>query len=586
MNANLNLFPAPLPASITKTPQSRGRVRSGCLTCRKRKVKCDEHRPICFNCDRLSRTCVYDNNRAQRESRSQPSSQASPTYPSKRNDTFIPGAHPFDFTANPIVSDAVFLSRSLAGVEHGEPTGDNMSSAPQEPSDLYSFLNDNTTIFTELGGSSSYNHGLWDLEPSLDLLAPDTPASSVPLAQASRDFSHFLGKVEPPFISSCDRVNWSRMKTYIAELGCRDSVVAAAISCVESLYDAKSAGEDLTEADSLYHAAKSRYARMLRGSQQDLQKVLIVALLLCCYEIVEQDSIPITLKSSGAFIDQLQAWKNKQHRQWPPIAHRITLWLRIFHTKAMHLGGRGFLAPKANELLAPDDFLPSSLGILADQPSPEDIVYDSMFDPLFEFYFETQRISLAISGLNRHHRSRSFPVDEIEVQQAADVIRKRLHRLWQRRPGLLKIDFGELRNHLTQGLVDKLSRYADFCNAAYHSELIYLGRGSGEWLTATPEAEEAMRSIRLIVNNDRNSGGQRLDSGYLWPLFLYAVESSKSDGIAWAVARMRQIKDPLCNSEGIADFAESLSKEQIKKGRRVDSRYFSTERFGAVPPFM
>ena len=585
MNAHLTLFPASLPASITKTPQSRGRVRTGCLTCRKRKVKCDERRPICFNCDRLSRTCAYDDDRAQRGSQSQTSSQASPTYPSQQDNPFIPGAHPFDFVANPVVSDAGFLSQNLAEVEHGELTGDIISSAPQEPSDLYSFLTDNTTIFAELGGPSSCSHGMWDLEPSLDLLAPDTPASSVPLAQASRDFSHFLGKVEPPFITPCDRVNWSRMKNFIADLGCRDSVVAAAISCVESLYDAKSAGEDLTEADSLYHAAKSRYARMLRGPQQDLQKVLIVALLFCCYEIVEQDSIPITLKSSGAFIDQLQEWKNKQHRLWP-IANRITLWLRIFHTKAMRLGGRGLLDPKVNELLAPDDCLPSSLGILADQPNPEDIVHDSMFDPLFEFYFETQRISLAISGLNRHHRSRGFPVDEVEVQQATEVIRKRLHRLWQHRPGLLKIDFGELCNHLAQGLVDKLSIYADFCNAAYHSELIYLGRGSGEYLTATPEAEEAMRSIRLIVNNDRNSSGQRLDSGYLWPLFLYAVESSKSDGAAWAVAKMRQIKDSLWNSEGIADFAESLSKEQIKKGRRVDSRYFSIERFGTVPPFI
>ncbi|KXT11948.1 hypothetical protein AC579_1004 [Pseudocercospora musae] len=36
-----------------------GRVRSGCITCRRRKVKCDEARPFCDNCTRLKRRCIY-----------------------------------------------------------------------------------------------------------------------------------------------------------------------------------------------------------------------------------------------------------------------------------------------------------------------------------------------------------------------------------------------------------------------------------------------------------------------------------------------------------------------------------------------
>ena len=31
----------------------------GCLTCRKRKVKCDEGKPICGRCQRLQRTCTW-----------------------------------------------------------------------------------------------------------------------------------------------------------------------------------------------------------------------------------------------------------------------------------------------------------------------------------------------------------------------------------------------------------------------------------------------------------------------------------------------------------------------------------------------
>lgn len=50
-----------MPTSASSAAQMgyRGRVRSGCLTCRSRKVRCDELRPICRNCTRLKRSCVY-----------------------------------------------------------------------------------------------------------------------------------------------------------------------------------------------------------------------------------------------------------------------------------------------------------------------------------------------------------------------------------------------------------------------------------------------------------------------------------------------------------------------------------------------
>ncbi|EKD21140.1 C6 transcription factor OefC [Drepanopeziza brunnea f. sp. 'multigermtubi' MB_m1] len=35
------------------------RTRTGCLTCRKRKVKCDEVKPVCERCTRLQRECIW-----------------------------------------------------------------------------------------------------------------------------------------------------------------------------------------------------------------------------------------------------------------------------------------------------------------------------------------------------------------------------------------------------------------------------------------------------------------------------------------------------------------------------------------------
>lgn len=41
------------------TRQSKPRSRNGCWTCRQRKVKCDEIRPICSSCTRLGKDCEW-----------------------------------------------------------------------------------------------------------------------------------------------------------------------------------------------------------------------------------------------------------------------------------------------------------------------------------------------------------------------------------------------------------------------------------------------------------------------------------------------------------------------------------------------
>lgn len=52
---------SPAPARPTRRrPRGRGiRVRTGCLACRQRHLKCDETQPICRACQKASRDCIY-----------------------------------------------------------------------------------------------------------------------------------------------------------------------------------------------------------------------------------------------------------------------------------------------------------------------------------------------------------------------------------------------------------------------------------------------------------------------------------------------------------------------------------------------
>lgn len=45
-------------ALMNKRHMTKRRTRTGCLTCRKRHIKCDERKPHCFNCERLRRPCL------------------------------------------------------------------------------------------------------------------------------------------------------------------------------------------------------------------------------------------------------------------------------------------------------------------------------------------------------------------------------------------------------------------------------------------------------------------------------------------------------------------------------------------------
>lgn len=45
-------------AEIRRKRQVRRRTRTGCLTCRRRRIKCDERKPACFNCEKSRKQCA------------------------------------------------------------------------------------------------------------------------------------------------------------------------------------------------------------------------------------------------------------------------------------------------------------------------------------------------------------------------------------------------------------------------------------------------------------------------------------------------------------------------------------------------
>jgi hypothetical protein len=440
-----------------------------------------------------------------------------------------------------------------------------------------------TETFLHFTDEFNPGSGFMSMDLSTELAAIDMMAPFAPAPVDPPMFSFFLERVEPPFIAPYDMLNWTKIRRYIAEMGRNNPVVSAAISCVEALYDSESRGQDTTNAAALYYAAKTSYAKMLEDESQDLETTLVVTFLLCIFEVgAQQETVSIMMKGEGAFVNRLESWV--QQRPWPPVASRIEVWLKLLHGKAFHLGGRGLVSARVNQLLSHDTIPTPSLSHLDYSFDAGEIIYDSLAGPLFEFYVQTQRIGINICGLNRHHRPRGSPEDEIEADRRAQRIRKDLLRVWQQRPSMLRLTRHDLQDRLTDDQADNMAPLIDVCNAAYFIEIADLGRSHGKWLTPTPEALEAMRQVRTIVDNSWNHS-HVVNPGFMWPIFMVGLEAD-GDGGSWAVQRLRQISNPICRSSFAADLLEGVLGEQRKKGQRVDCRYFCYETFGVSPPFI
>ncbi|KAI7525312.1 hypothetical protein KC343_g21235 [Hortaea werneckii] len=82
-DSNRNVLPAP-PGQRQRRRQHSGsehvkhrRTRSGCYTCRQRRVKCDETHPVCDRCRKGKRECIYPGASTSAASSSKPSRKGS-----------------------------------------------------------------------------------------------------------------------------------------------------------------------------------------------------------------------------------------------------------------------------------------------------------------------------------------------------------------------------------------------------------------------------------------------------------------------------------------------------------------------------
>ncbi|KAK9364825.1 hypothetical protein V1509DRAFT_635070 [Lipomyces kononenkoae] len=597
------------------TVKYRGRVRTGCLTCRRRKIKCDEQRPSCKNCIRSTRNCVYQpkkdgylNAEQIVDVRECPISQSSQGVPTFELDTSAPQ------DAEDLLRDCLGIAPPLSASPTTTTLGPNMddlilhpleSPASSESAEMvllahHGHRQDGAAhaAVVQASGSPSAQSLVTSQDISLCTTIDYLDAVGI---KDRPSFSFFIEEVNLPLISPFDYANWRRVKKICTELSAHNGATFAAILAVQELYKAQVTGLSTSHAGSLYETATAIFVRSLENWAQDIDTVLIISFLLSLFEfIVPSETCFVLSQTDGAFVARLEA--TAIHGHYSAVALRISSWLRIIHAATRRGGHLGILSDRVSSLLPNDSIHPPSLSMLDKDIHIAESMYDILSTPVFTFYLELQCISTQIANLSHYHRSRTTGEDQEEVAKLMSRLKTRLESIWQARPGPMRFEASELRIQLSTSVAEPLVTLVGIATAAYYAEIVEVGRTLSDPPLASPEAKQAMRRIRDIVENgDWNAyastcnraksssshyKSDNLHPAYLRPLFLYAIESINLADTQWAVDHIKRINNHICRSEFFARFAESLSEAQRNKGRRVTTRYFCYQAFGVAPPYL
>lgn len=556
----------------------RGRVRTGCLTCRASKVRCDEQHPVCKRCIRLNRTCVYTKKSPQHS------------------------------TPAPAISTDRATSRAYGSPSQLEPATVASSPAQFDPS-----TTDRTIDAVSSTGGTPYSRGQHDGRSEQRSPLTSTGSPSLLSMMVSQDiylcttidlmvanetstrpsYTYFQQSVYSPHITPYDPISWQCFKDHVVDLAGHDSLIAAALLAVQSLYKAQSNGLSTSKALPLYEAASSvLHAALSREDGLDQETLVSLGFLLHLAEmLLPEDTGPGPLRQpEGLFLSRLQACANGAHHT--PLVVRIASWLLLCHAAARRGGNKGLLALPAEATLRAVCCKASALPLVSYTAIPsESALLQSLTEPLYAFHFQLQLLSSQVADLSHYHRSRVTSDDQEEVFTLIAELKGQMERLWKARPSAMHASPADIRSHMSQPISEPFLLLVGICKAIYHSEIVEIGRNLSDPPFASPEAREHLASIRAIIESSEYpiafiDDPTKVHVAFLRPLFLYAIESIYQVETEWAVEQIRKIKDPTSRSDFFASFAEGLATAQREKGRRVTTKWWCLQAFGVSPPYL
>ncbi|RAK71257.1 Zn(II)2Cys6 transcription factor [Aspergillus fijiensis CBS 313.89] len=599
-----------------ETPRARGmgrsgpRRRTGCLTCRSRKVRCDEVKPACANCTRLRLPCTYKTIIADRISSRRINCQNDPAASAT-----VAAGTPSDRP------DVNFFHTVLCedGVPASSPPRQPASDHPPTESavdlvssfDILGFIGEFTSDFQQkhldltTNGPSGLSAG-----PELASVATTTEstrnpaqtmnwASSADMSSISGSlggcpsggtdaphheqtpyeaglFAHFETSNPPPTIFGPVDLDWKYVRARIVRQSRDCRAVLLGIYCYSEVH------QTWVEGTAWDRNRKSRYHQLawsevqsclvMKVSEPVLGHVFTTVLMLM---LAEHLSSPDLGETGTSFLHSAYLLLQRFHgrtRLWTGVSRLISSWVSLLDVKALIAGregdplvGLGSLAPVGRDagVVPPEE----SHGADEDSPEPAFLIREAVTGPAFQFLLQTQQILRRIVCIDLHHRNRGTVSDEFEVLQLAHQISADLETLWNRRPRVLDIHSSPklLHDTLQPAVAREACRTFRQYIANFLAIFIYLHRVAFAIYPRTDRVHRAVEGILHLTAIDTQSpaGEKRhLPASFVWPLFVAGLEASLEQR-QWILSQMKQMSQRGENSEDQSQPARHPHAENV-----------------------
>ncbi|PWY67211.1 hypothetical protein BO70DRAFT_374636 [Aspergillus heteromorphus CBS 117.55] len=530
-----------------QAPRARGtgrsgpRRRTGCLTCRLRKVRCDEAKPTCANCTRLRLSCSYK--------------------------TIVPGiATPHDPHAllttatatatapSPISASADRPDANFFHTKHLDLTTNGLAGFPagSTPAAIASeeLVPDERPI----------SWGPTDLVPApgarSDRASSDSSAGGSRVTYEDQLFAYFIESDPPPTIFGPVNLEWEYVRANIVRLSRDSMAVLHGVYCYAEIHEAMMEGKAWKLAANYHQLACSEVQACLLGEVDEavLRRVFATVLLLMLAEeadVMQLLSTPDLWGSGTSFLHSAYLLLQRFHvrtKSWTGVSRLIVSWVSLLDVKAL-IAGRdgdplielGRLSPQPSE----DRTLDASNE--DEPPTPAYLIREAITGPAFHFFLQTQQVIRRIVCIDLHHRSRGTVSDEFEVLQIAHEVGADLETLWNRRPRVLDV-YGtpeSLSDTLRPAVAVETCRTFRQYIANFLAIFIYLHRVAFAIYPRTDRVHRAVdRIIQLATAEVESAGGAQsqshLPASFVWPLFVAGLEGSVEQR-RWIVTEMQRI---------------------------------------------
>ncbi|KAH7152780.1 fungal-specific transcription factor domain-containing protein [Dactylonectria macrodidyma] len=554
------------------------RSREGCLTCKRRKVKCDEQRPRCSHCERLNMECKW---------RPQTRSAAQRRLPTN------------DMSSSAMEQNLSPATEASPGNSVFQP-----AHAVDEVFDYASFMWDSGDFWQQVSPDMNQNAGLEAhmLAAHSQITFPDRtafvnpfPAPSLaqsndshekpPLPQGSEKLmDFFINSVNPPIIAEVEtHKKWLSMRQAVVEMANTSSMVRFAILAFSNVLLSRQDGTWVMGEQNYYEHAASEVASHdghPMVDQSPRREYLLAALFFLSYiDILDSRLEAAHTNLKRAYL----IFQGSNKSSLSATEKQLLLWIRLLDGRAVSAGGDGLFLSKDDELMlveaSPASFDGEADDISKQDPADgdiEDVLFQVLYQPGVVFYQKVQSFMGRISKIDPWHRSRGTVEDEIEVMNIGAAITADLRTLYDQRPPLMDYAVaGKLTEpHVSKHLAFVITRAFRTYLSNYYASKIHLHRVAYKNLPLTQEVVDALDQIRklaqqIVADLDPED---TLPVNMLWPLLMLGVEESDPAEKQWIKQNILRMEKVAGNARITAQVLEEVQARQDAAKARMDIR--------------